>query len=211
MRYRDPTRETAGDARRDLLDAAVVLGAHVDAPEGDVDDEIIVRALPAFMDARERYLASLGARYGITLDSGPRPTHAHHSVLDVARRFGLTAWARPRAHRATACLRPADALPPAGTSSRPGRGRPCYRPTARERCRLGIQMTSPGRRVGHSAKRSRSPAPDFLGQGAAGRRWNNGAGRPATVLSPRAHGRRTRGARFAPPPGPAPSGNPPGS
>jgi hypothetical protein len=27
MRYRDPTRETAGDARRDLLDAAVVLGA----------------------------------------------------------------------------------------------------------------------------------------------------------------------------------------
>ena len=41
MRYRDPTRETAGDARRDLLDAAVVLGAHVDAPEGVVDDEII--------------------------------------------------------------------------------------------------------------------------------------------------------------------------
>jgi hypothetical protein len=95
MRYRDPTRETAGDARRDLLDAAVVLGAHVYAPEGDVDDEIIVRALPAFMDARERYLASLGARYGITLDSGPRPTHAHHSVLDVARRFGLTAWHGP--------------------------------------------------------------------------------------------------------------------
>ena len=91
MRYRDPTRETAGDARRDLLDAAVVLGAHVDAPEGDVGDEIIVRALSAIMDARERYLASLGARYGITLDSGPRPTHAHHSVLEVARRFGLTA------------------------------------------------------------------------------------------------------------------------
>jgi hypothetical protein len=90
MRYRDPTRETAGDARRDLLDAAVVLGAHV-APEGDVDDEIIVRALSAFMDARERYLASLGARYGITLDSGPRPTHSRRNVLEVARRFGLTA------------------------------------------------------------------------------------------------------------------------
>jgi hypothetical protein len=74
MWYRDPTREIAGDARRDLLDAAVVLGAH----------------------------------------------------------------------RATACLRPADALPPAGTSSRPGRGRPSDRPTARERCRLGIKMTIPG-------------------------------------------------------------------
>jgi hypothetical protein len=79
-----PTRETAGDA-------ADVFGARVDAPEGDVDDEIIVRALSAFMDARERYIASLGARYGITLDSGSRPTHAHHSVLEVARRFGLTA------------------------------------------------------------------------------------------------------------------------
>jgi hypothetical protein len=67
-------------------------------------------------------------------------------------------------------------------------------------------MTSPGRRVGHSAKRSRSPAPDFLGQGAAGRRWNNGAGRPATVLSPRAHGRRTRGARLPPHRAPHPRG-----
>jgi len=91
MGYRDPTRETARDARRDLLDAAVVLGAHLDAPEGDVDDEIIVRALSAFMDARERYLASLGARCAIALDSGPPPTHSHHSVLEVARRFGLTA------------------------------------------------------------------------------------------------------------------------
>jgi hypothetical protein len=90
MAYRDPTRESTGDARRNLLDAAVVLGAHLDAPEGDVDDEIIVRALSAFMDARERYLASLGARHGITLDSGP-PTHSHHRVLEVARRFGLTA------------------------------------------------------------------------------------------------------------------------
>jgi hypothetical protein len=67
-------------------------------------------------------------------------------------------------------------------------------------------MTSPGRRVGHSAKRSRSPAPDFLGQGAAGRRWNNGAGRPATVLSPPAHGRRTRGARLPPHRAPHPRG-----
>jgi hypothetical protein len=157
------------------------------------------------MDARERYLASLGARYGISSTGAAAHTRAPQRARRRAplRPDGLT---RPRAHRATACLRPADALPPAGTSSRPGRGRPCYRPTARERCRLGIQMTSPGRRVGHSAKRSRSPAPDFLGQGAAGRRWNNGAGRPATVLSPRAHGRRTRGARLPPHRAPHPRG-----
>jgi hypothetical protein len=91
MRYRDPVREIIGDARRDLLDAAVVLGAHLDTPEGDVDDETVVRALGAFMDARERYLASLGARYGIRLDSEPPSTHSHHSVLEVARRFGMTA------------------------------------------------------------------------------------------------------------------------
>jgi hypothetical protein len=79
------------DARRDLLEAAVVLGAHLDASEGDVDDEMIVRALSAFMDARECYLASLRARYGVTRDSGPPSTHTHHSVRDVVRRFGLSA------------------------------------------------------------------------------------------------------------------------
>ena len=76
MGYRDPIRETAADARRALLDAAVVLGAHLDAADGDVDDEMIVRALSAFMVARECYLASLGARYGITLDSGPPSTRS---------------------------------------------------------------------------------------------------------------------------------------
>jgi hypothetical protein len=91
MGYRDPIRETAADARRELLDAAVVLGAHLDAPEGDVDDEMIVRALSAFMDARECYLASLGARYGVTRDSGPPSTHSSHSVRDLVRRFGLSA------------------------------------------------------------------------------------------------------------------------
>ena len=88
MGYRDTIRETAADARRELLDAAVVLGAHLDAPEGHVDDEMIVRALSAFMDARQCYLASLEARYDITLDSGPPSTHSRHSVLELVRRFG---------------------------------------------------------------------------------------------------------------------------
>jgi hypothetical protein len=52
---------------------------------------MIVRALSAFMDARQCYLASLEARYDITLDSGPPSTHSRHSVLEVARRLGLTA------------------------------------------------------------------------------------------------------------------------
>ena len=91
MGYRDPIRETDGDARRDLLAAAVVLGAHLDAPEGEVDNEMLVRALCAFMDARACYLAALGARYGVTLDSGPPSTHARHSVVELVRRFGLTA------------------------------------------------------------------------------------------------------------------------
>jgi hypothetical protein len=72
MGYRDPIRDATVDARRDLLEAAVVLGAHLDAPEGHVDDEMTARALSAFMDAREYYLASLGARYGVTRD---RTTH----------------------------------------------------------------------------------------------------------------------------------------
>jgi hypothetical protein len=91
MGYRDPIREAGPDARRDLLAAAIVLGAHLDAPEGEVDDEMLVRALSTFMDARACYLASLGARYGITPDSGPPSTHSRHRVLEVVRRFGLTA------------------------------------------------------------------------------------------------------------------------
>jgi hypothetical protein len=90
MGYRDPIREGGPNARRDLLDAAVVLGAHLDAPEGAVDDEMLVRALCVFMDARASYLAALGARYGVTPDSGPPSTHARHSVLELVRRFGLT-------------------------------------------------------------------------------------------------------------------------
>jgi hypothetical protein len=88
--YRHPILEPGADARRDLLAAAVVLGAHLDAPEGEVDDEMLVRALSAFMDAHDCYLASLGARHGITPDSGPPSTHARHSVRELGRRFGLT-------------------------------------------------------------------------------------------------------------------------
>jgi hypothetical protein len=91
MGSNDPIRAAGPDARRDLLDAAVVLGAHLDAPEGEVDDEMLVRALCAFMDARTCYLASLGARYGITLDSGPPSRNAGHRVLELVRRFGPTA------------------------------------------------------------------------------------------------------------------------
>jgi hypothetical protein len=91
MGYRDPIRDATVDARRDLLEAAIVLGAHLEAPEGDVDDEMILRVLSAFMDARECYLASLGAQYGITRDSGPPSTHSHHSVRELVRRFGLSA------------------------------------------------------------------------------------------------------------------------
>ena len=83
---RDSRRRSARAARRRGL-----LGAHLDAPEGRVDDEMIVRALSAFMDPRQCYLASLEARYDITLDSGPPSTHSRHSVLEVARRLGLTA------------------------------------------------------------------------------------------------------------------------
>jgi hypothetical protein len=90
MGYRHPILEPGADARRDLLAAAVVLGAHLDAPEGEVDDELLVRALRAFMDARQCYLASLGARQGITLDSGSPSTHSRHSVRELVRRLGLT-------------------------------------------------------------------------------------------------------------------------
>jgi hypothetical protein len=88
MGYRDPIRDATVDARRDLLEAALALGAHLDAPQGDVDDEMILRALSAFMEARECYLASLGARYGLAHDSGPPSTHTHHSVRELVRRFG---------------------------------------------------------------------------------------------------------------------------
>ena len=91
MGYRDPFREAATDAGLDLLEAALVLGVHLDAPEGDVDDETIVRALSAFMDARECYLASLSARYGMACDSGPPPAHSHHTVLDLVRSVGPSA------------------------------------------------------------------------------------------------------------------------
>jgi hypothetical protein len=91
MGYRHPILEPSADAGRDLLAAAVVLGAHLDAPEGEVDEEMLVRALCAFMDAHHGYLASLGARHGVTLDSGPPSTHSRHSVRELVRRFGLTA------------------------------------------------------------------------------------------------------------------------
>jgi hypothetical protein len=90
MGYRHPILEPGADARRDLLAAAVVLGAHLDAPEGEIDDELLLRALCAFMDARQCYLASLGARHGITRDSGPPSTHSRHSVRELVRRLGLT-------------------------------------------------------------------------------------------------------------------------
>jgi hypothetical protein len=90
MGYCHPILEPAADVRGDLLAAALVLGAHLDAPEGEVDDELLVRALSAFMDARACYLASLGAGYAIALDSGPPPTHSRHSVLELVRRFGLS-------------------------------------------------------------------------------------------------------------------------
>jgi hypothetical protein len=69
MGYRDAVRDATGDARRELLEAALVLGDHLDDPEGGVDDETIVGSLSAFMDARERYLVSLGAKYGASCDT----------------------------------------------------------------------------------------------------------------------------------------------
>jgi hypothetical protein len=90
MGYRDPIRDASAEARRDLLDAAIVLGAHLDAPEGEVDDEMLVRALSVFMDARAGYLASLAARYGIGSDTGPPSTHPRHGAPESMRRFGLT-------------------------------------------------------------------------------------------------------------------------
>jgi hypothetical protein len=91
MGYRHPIPEPGADPRGDLVAAALVLGAQLDASEGEVDDEMLVRALCAFMDARARYLASLGTRYGIALDSGPPSTHSRRSVRELVRRFGLTA------------------------------------------------------------------------------------------------------------------------
>jgi hypothetical protein len=38
MGYRDATCDATVDAQRDLLEAALALGAHLDTPEGDLDD-----------------------------------------------------------------------------------------------------------------------------------------------------------------------------
>lgn len=90
MGYRDPIRETAVETSRDLIEAAVVLGAHLDAADADVDDETILRALCAFMDARESYLASLVPLDRVRGDCGPPSTRGHDSVRGVVRRFGLS-------------------------------------------------------------------------------------------------------------------------
>jgi hypothetical protein len=91
MGHRNTSREATIDAGRDLLEAAIVLGAHLDAPADEVDDETIARALSTFMDARESYLASLSARYGVTRDSGPPSAHSHQTVWDLVRRAGPAA------------------------------------------------------------------------------------------------------------------------
>jgi hypothetical protein len=88
MGYRDPVREPGADAGRDLLAAAVALGDHLEVLEGELDDEILARALCAFMDARACYLASLDSRHGIVPESAPPSTHARHSVREVVRQFG---------------------------------------------------------------------------------------------------------------------------
>jgi hypothetical protein len=43
------------------------------------------------MDARECYLASLSARYGVACDTGPPSAHSQHTVLDLVRRVGPSA------------------------------------------------------------------------------------------------------------------------
>ena len=60
MGYRHPILEPAADASRDLLAAAVVLGAHLDAPEGEVDDEMLVRAVR--VHGRTRVLPGVARR-----------------------------------------------------------------------------------------------------------------------------------------------------
>jgi hypothetical protein len=87
MGHRDSIPEAAVGARRALLDAAVVLGAYLDAPQGEVDDELVVRALSAFMDARTRYLASLAAQFGATRDTGPPSPGSYDTVSDLVRRL----------------------------------------------------------------------------------------------------------------------------
>jgi hypothetical protein len=88
MGYRNQGREATINAGRDLLEAAIVLGGHLDAPADEADDETMALALSAFMDARECYLASLSARYGVTCDSGPPSAHSHQTVWDLVRRAG---------------------------------------------------------------------------------------------------------------------------
>jgi hypothetical protein len=84
-------RDAAVDARRDLLEAAARAGRSPRHPEGKVDDEVIVRALSAFMNAHECYPASLDGSHGLTCGSGPPSTHSHHTVRELVRRFGLSA------------------------------------------------------------------------------------------------------------------------
>lgn len=88
MGDREAFPEATVGARRALLDAAVVLGAYLDAPEGEVDDETVVRALSAFMDARRCYLASLAAHLGVTRDTGPPSPDSYDTVSDLVRRLG---------------------------------------------------------------------------------------------------------------------------
>jgi hypothetical protein len=80
--------EPGADASCDLLAAALALGDHLEALEGERDDEMLARALCAFMDARACYLASLDARHGTVLESAPPSTHTRHSVRELVRRFG---------------------------------------------------------------------------------------------------------------------------
>jgi hypothetical protein len=64
-----PIPEPGADARRDLLAAALALGAHLDAHESEVNDEMLVRPLCAFMDARACcWLTS--AHFQLALTSG---------------------------------------------------------------------------------------------------------------------------------------------
>jgi hypothetical protein len=91
MGYADPFRDATVDAGRDLLEAAMVLGDHLDAVDEDVDDEMFARAVSAFMDARECYLGSLNARYGVARDSGPPSAHSYQTVHDLVRRAAPSA------------------------------------------------------------------------------------------------------------------------
>ena len=91
MGNRDAFPEATVGARRALLEAAVVLGAYLDAPEGEVDDEMVVCALSAFMDARRCYLASLASQFGVAHDTGPPSPDSYDTVSDLVRHLGPSA------------------------------------------------------------------------------------------------------------------------